>query len=77
MRNARKALLNAYLANYKKMQAAELAGDYTTRLAMLEERKSLPAGAVWDYYCLKHDIPTGIDWLGNVKQYEADVLSKR
>ena len=77
MRNARKALLNAYLANYKKMQAAELAGDYTTRLAMLEERKSLPAGAVWDYYCLKHDIPAGIDWLGNVKQYEADVLSKR
>ena len=77
MRNARKALLNAYLANYKKMQAAEMAGDYTTRLAMLEERKSLPAGAVWDYYCLKHDIPAGIDWLGNVKQYEADVLSKR
>ena len=77
MRNARKALLNACLADYKTMQAAESEGDYTKRLAMLEERKSLPAGAVWDYYCLKNDIPVGMDWYRQVKQYEADVLSKR
>ena len=77
MRNARKALLNACLADYPKMQAAEAAGDYTTRLAMLEDRKSLPSGAVWDYYCMTHNIPVGGDWLANVKKYEADVLSKR
>ena len=77
MRNARKALLNACLADSDGMQKAELAGDFTGRLAMLEERKSLPAGAVWDYYCMTHDIPVGMDWLSRVRQYEADVLSKR
>ena len=77
MRNARKALLNSYLANIEKLQQVEEERDYTTRLAMLEERKSMPAGAIWDYYCLKHDIPAGIDWLGKVRQYEVDVLSKR
>ena len=77
MRNARKALLNACLADYKTMQTAETEGDYTKRLAMLEERKSMPAGAVWDYYCLQNNIPVGMDWYKQVKQYEADVLSKR
>ena len=77
MRNARKALLNACLADYKTMQAAETEGDYTKRLAMLEERKSMPASAIWDYYCLKHNIPVGMDWYALVKKYEAEVLSKR
>ena len=77
MRNARKALLNACLADYRTMQTAETEGDYTKRLAMLEERKSMPAGAIWDYYCLKNNIPVGMDWYKQVKQYEADVLSKR
>jgi len=77
MRNARKALLNACLADYKTMQDAETEGDYTKRLAMLEERKSMPAGAIWDYYCMKHDIPVGMDWYKQVLQYEKDVLSKR
>ena len=77
MRNARKALLNACLANADEMQAREQAGDFTTRFAMLEERKSLPAGAVWDYYCLTHNVPVGMDWLERVRKYEADVLSRR
>jgi L-rhamnose isomerase len=77
MRNARKALLNACLADYKTMQTAETEGDYTKRLAMLEERKSMPASAIWDYYCMKHDIPVGMDWYKQVKKYEEEVLSKR
>lgn len=77
MRNARKALLNACLANSEAMRKAEAEGDNTTRFALLEERKSLPAGAVWDYYCMTHGVPTGIDWLAQVKKYEADVLVKR
>ena len=77
MRNARKALLNACLADYKTMQKVETEGDFTTRMAMVEERKSMPASAIWDYYCLTHDIPVGLDWLAQVKKYEAEVLSKR
>ena len=37
----------------------------------------MPAGAVWNYYCLTHTVPVGLDWLEQVRKYEADVLSKR
>ena len=77
MRNARKALLNACLANSEAMRAAELEGDLTARFALVEERKSLPVGAIWDYYCLTRDVPVGLDWLDQVKKFEAAVLSKR
>jgi len=55
----------------------ELEGDFTSRLAMLEELKTMPIGAVWDYYCLRAGGPVGPNWLDDVKQYERDVLSKR
>jgi L-rhamnose isomerase len=44
---------------------------------MLEELKTLPFGCVWDYYCLKSDVPVAEDWLNDVRAYEKDVLSKR
>jgi L-rhamnose isomerase len=72
-----KALLVALLEPTDKLREMEAAGDLTSRLAMLEELKTLPFGAVWDYYCLKADVPIGPAWLQNVKDYEAKVLSKR
>lgn len=72
-----KALLLALLEPTKHLMALEAEGDYTSRLAMLEECKTLPFGAVWDYYCLKADVPVGSAWIDEVKQYENDVLSKR
>ena len=77
MRNARKALLSAALAPAKAMREAEHAGDYTTRLALQEERRSMPVGAVWDYYCMTKGVPGGDEWLEMVRQYEKDVLVKR
>ena len=77
MRNARKALLLACLAPVDAIRAAERAGDYTTRLALQEERKTLPAGAVWDYYCMQKGVPVGGDWLAKVRTYEKDVLANR
>ena len=76
MRNARKAILSACLAP-ASIRDAEHKGDLTSRLALMEERKTLPFGAVWDYYCMKQDAGVGTDWLAKVKQYETDVLSKR
>jgi L-rhamnose isomerase len=76
-RNMVKALLLALLAPIDTLKKAELAGDYTSRLALLEDLKVLPFGAVWDYYCQKMGVPVGSDWLAVVKQYEKDVLSKR
>jgi len=72
-----KALLIALLEPTKKLRQMENAGDYTLRLAMLEELKTLPFGTVWDYYCQKQDVPTGLDWLKEVKAYESKVTSLR
>jgi len=76
-RNMLKALLQAMLEPAAKLQVAEESGDYTTRLALMEEAKSLPFSAVWDYYCAKNGVPVGEAWLAEVKQYEKSVLSKR
>ena len=72
-----KALLLALLEPAEKLRAAEQIGDYTTRLAMFEELKTLPFGAVWDYYCTKQDVPVGTDWLKEVRQYEDKVTNLR
>lgn len=76
-RNMRKALLRALLEPTAQLKAAELQGDFTTRLALMEESKSLPWVAVWDYYCLEQKVPVGASWLTQVKDYEEDVLFKR
>ena len=72
-----KALLIALLEPTEKLREMELAGDFTGRLAMLEEHKTLPFGAVWDYYCLKENTPAQADWLKEVRDYEAKVTSLR
>lgn len=76
-RNAIKALLIALLEPTDKLRALENAGDFTARLAMLEEIKSLPFGAVWDEYCRRSGVPVGSAWLEEVRAYEKAVLSKR
>ena len=72
-----KALLIALLEPTEMLRRMEVTGDYTSRLAMLEELKTLPFGAVWDYYCEKSDVPAGDAWLKEVKDYEDRVTSKR
>jgi L-rhamnose isomerase len=72
-----KALLLALLEPTAKLQQLEAAGDFTSRLALLEESKTLPFGAVWDYYCAKSNVPVADAWLNEVKTYEKNVLSKR
>jgi len=72
-----KALLIALLEPTEKLREMETGGDFTSRLAMLEELKTMPFGAVWDYYCTKMEVPPAQAWLDEVKAYEKDVLSKR
>jgi L-rhamnose isomerase len=75
-RNLLRALLLTLLEP-PAIRAAELAGDNTARLAVQEESKSLPFGAVWDYYCETKGVPVREAWLPEVKAYEKRVLSKR
>jgi L-rhamnose isomerase len=76
-RSMLKALLQALLEPTAQLKKYEQEGDHTARLALLEEAKTLPFGAVWDYHLYKNNIPAGMEWLQAVKQYEKDVLSKR
>ena len=76
-RNVRKALLAAALTPIKAICEAEAAGDYTTRLALIEEAKSLPFSPVWDQYCLESSVPRGSEWMDEIRRYERAVLSAR
>ncbi|QIA07636.1 L-rhamnose isomerase [Draconibacterium halophilum] len=76
-RAAQKAFLIAALEPTKALVAIEEAGKNFERLAMLEELKTMPFSAVWDYYCLQEGVPTGMDYIGKIQQYEKDVLLKR
>lgn len=72
-----KAVLLALLEPTEELRRLELDGDFTGRLALFEELKTLPAGAVWDEHCRRHDVPVGRAWLDEVKAYERDVLARR
>jgi L-rhamnose isomerase len=55
----------------------EAEGDFSSRLALLEELKVMPANAVWDYYCQQKGVPVGMDFMRFVKDYEQKELSQR
>lgn len=76
-RNALKCLLFALLEPVEKLRAAEQGADHTTRLALLEEAKTLPFAAVWDEHCRRQNVPEGVRWLEAVKAYERGVLAER
>jgi L-rhamnose isomerase len=76
-RAAKKAFMIALLEPTAKLIEAEEAGQNFERLAMLEELKSKPFGAVWDYYCLQNNVPVGEDFITEIQQYEKEVLANR
>ncbi len=76
-RNTLRALLMALLEPLDLMREMELSGDYTGRLALLEELKGMPFGAVWDYYCLRQGVPIGLSFMDSIRDYEKGVLADR
>lgn len=76
-RNIQRAILIALLEPTEKLKRFELMADYTSRLALFESIKSLPFGAVWNYFCETRDAPTDDALLAPIRTYEAKVLSKR
>jgi L-rhamnose isomerase len=71
------ALLQALLEPADLLRQYERAGDFTSRLAALETLKSMPHGAVWDYYCATEGVPTGMAWIDAVRRYEREELRRR
>ncbi|MEH7073461.1 L-rhamnose isomerase [Neobacillus drentensis] len=76
-RNMIKALLSAMLVPNEYLKQLQEDGNFTERLALMEEFKTYPFGAVWDYYCEKMGVPVRESWLEEVKAYEQEVLLKR
>jgi L-rhamnose isomerase len=77
MRAMLKALLAALVEPFPRLRQFERDGDFTSRLALVEEVKTLPLGAVWDYYCLRRNVPIGMAWMEHVKDYERRVTGQR
>jgi L-rhamnose isomerase len=72
-----KALLSALLKPWDKLREYENEHNFFGRLALREESKTLPIGAVWDYYCLQKNVPPRDSWIQDIFRYETDVLRKR
>ena len=77
VRAAQKSLLQAFLEPLDTLRKYEDEGKLFQRLALLEEEKTLPFGAVYDYFNLKNNIPVGEEFIASVEKYETEVLSKR
>ena len=76
-RAAQQTMLYALLEPRKILLQYEEEGKFFERLALLELMKTKPFGAIWDYYCLQHDVPVSQDFITAIQQYEKEVLSKR
>jgi L-rhamnose isomerase len=76
-RAAQIAFLNALLEPTEELIKLEENENNFERLAMLELLKSKPFGAVWDYYCMKNNVPVGEDYIKEIQHYEKEVLKKR
>ncbi|WP_077619348.1 L-rhamnose isomerase [Bacillus sinesaloumensis] len=76
-RNMVKALLYAMLSPNEYLKQLQEEGNFTDRLAIMEEFKTYPFGAIWDYYCEVMGVPVREAWLDEVKTYEKEVLTKR
>jgi L-rhamnose isomerase len=76
-RSTQRALLLAMLEPIEQLRALEKAGDFTGRLVLLEEQKSLPFGAVWDYFCYQQGVPVGAQYLQAIREYEAAEQASR
>lgn len=76
-RATQKCLLQALLEPIETLRRHEAKGEGFERLALLEEGKSMPWGAVWDMFCLRNGVPVGEEYIAEIEKYEAEVTSKR
>ncbi|MBN1351411.1 L-rhamnose isomerase [candidate division KSB1 bacterium] len=76
-RAAQKALLVALLEPVSLLKQFEMEADFTSRLALIEDLKSMPFSSVYDYWCLRSGVIPGNGWMTEIKKYERDVLSRR
>lgn len=77
LRSVQKALLNALLTPNEELKKLQDENRFTELMVMQDETKTMPFGDVWKEYCEQCGVPGDREWLGDVKTYEKEVLSKR
>ena len=70
-------MLRALLEPTELISKLELAGEGYKVLAIIEEQKAMPWQAVYDEFCVRNNVPVGQDFILDIDQYVADVVSKR
>jgi L-rhamnose isomerase len=76
-RSVLKALLFAFLEPIDRLRACEADGDFTRRLAIVEELRAMPFGAIWDEACVRQGVPTEDAWMTEVEAWEKQVQRQR
>lgn len=76
-RATRQAILHGLLDPSTKLRAAEKADRGHEKLALSEQSKALPWGAVWDELCARANVPVRADWLNEVEAYEKQIFAGR
>ncbi|MEA5081061.1 MAG: L-rhamnose isomerase [Dysgonamonadaceae bacterium] len=77
IRSTQKAMLQAFLEPTDKLREFEISDKNFQRMAYLEELKSMPWNAVYNYYCHNQNILVGDDYIKEIEQYELEITSKR
>mgnify|MGYP001791436122 FL=1 len=75
-RNMQKALLRSLLMPRQALKSAEVSLDFTKRLILTEELKDLPFGLVWDEFCARHDVSTGLALSATLEWYQESVSGR-
>ena len=76
-RAAQKCMLKALLEPRDLIGRFELEGRTFETLALIEEGKALPWNAVYDYFCLRNEVPVGEEFIPEIERYEKEVTSRR
>lgn len=76
VRNMQKALLRALLMPWDRLRAAEDGMDFSARMALTEEYKDLPFGAIWSEFCARLDVPSGLSLITELDTYQASVAGR-
>lgn len=75
-RNMQKALLRALLMPQDTLRAAEDRLDFGARFMLTEELKDLPAGAVWQEFCARHEVFEGQALVAELGRYDASAAGR-
>ena len=75
-RNMQKALLIACLQPHAALKQMQDDARFSELLAVSEELKLLPYGAVWEEYLRRQNVP-GSEWYQAIRTYEQEVLAQR